>query len=158
MQKHLTLIVSLYLTQTVNLTLRSDWLIGMLIKEHVVLGKNNPQKSWKLITILFKKAAKKIFLEALYVNICKLLILERLVLLIFILLTCWVSPRPSLGVSVIMSFCYDDITDYRFSHLKLCKNKLWLVACFACRSDDLFLFNHMVLSFQSHNIIKMLVA
>jgi len=32
----------------------------MLIKEHVVLGKNNPQKSWKLITILFKKAAKKI--------------------------------------------------------------------------------------------------
>jgi len=35
--KHLTLLVSLNLTETVNLSIKSDWSIGMLFQEHVVL-------------------------------------------------------------------------------------------------------------------------
>ncbi len=37
-QKHLTLAVTLKQTFAVYVSLKSDWLIGMLIQEHVVLG------------------------------------------------------------------------------------------------------------------------
>jgi len=50
--KHLTLVVHLNLTKTVNLSLESDWLIGMLFQLYFD-EKNNNKKNIYLIIYVF---------------------------------------------------------------------------------------------------------